>query len=1717
MNLKTNPLRILIVLYCISLSSILNSQITIGDCTNGGAAVSGGYSDANDANSNWSSGLETFSPSASNEQVTTHHAVNSGTTGAIGFVVSTGSQNLTNQACIDDNNRSAVLYAVGDCNGTPITPSTDTPGSNYSNYEFTGLNPNTDYILVVTIDPVSDCDVQDLAVTYYSITPSGCNADIGDYDITDATQVGAYEYDLDDGCSINLDLNNLVIPSGGEVRWAVFSQIPTLPLTNAQLNDLTSVTGFLGTDGNQATSVANTGGQSVTPAGFTTLWAVPFTTDNTGTSTQIDDGDDCYDIQSNAIQINFTSTPCTPPVNTCGDCSTADCPVNQVSTFANRSYLSGCNTVNPDISNQTYITYHTVSTDINGAIGLVQGTDINPNPCNGLSRTAVLRPATNTCSEADISPSVSNANGVGSGFNPEWYGLTPSTNYVAIVTTVIPATCNYGEGCLNAYGIPNPPDPCAMQNGSVQTCNCEFTDSGGNSGNYGASENNTFTICPDPAQTGAKIQLDFTNFVSEDGYDFMYIYDGNTATGQPIISVSGSNPTELNSTIAATVSNASGCLTVVFTSDFAGQEAGWTADVTCYTPCTNPIADASTVEFGTQQTIRICPGDQLNFDASTSTHNASSITNYAWEFDNGTPGSSVTETVTFNDPGRYIPFLTVTNDEGCSSTNALPYEIIVSTVPNFNGTTADQTACEGDQVCLTGVINYPTLVDPPEVPPTGTVSLPDGTGVAYETTVRIKGYANGQTITSANDIQSICVNMEHSAADDITITLISPTGQTLVLHNRGGETMVLGNPILDANAYLASQGCSWPTTPTGPGTGLEYCFTPNASTTVANTADGDPNSCDQLPAGDYQSIDPFSNLIGSDINGIWTIRYEDASGNDDGYLFGWNLTFDPSLLPANATISPVISSQVWSGPSTIDSNVDDVICITPDNTGTNTYTYTVTNDFGCIADTTIDVDVTISEDASFSLSATCDGATANITGTTGGSFTFTTPPSDAAVIDANTGTITGGTSGNSYDVTYTTLGSCPDNSNQITTATNSDDASFTLTATCDGATVNITGTTGGSFTFTTPPSDAAVIDANTGTVTGGTSGNTYDITYATTGVCAASSNQTATATNSDDPTFTLTPTCDGATANLTGTTGGTFTFSSPPSDAAVIDANTGTVTGGTSGNTYDITYATTGVCAASSNQTATATNSDDASFTLTATCDGATANITGTTGGSFTFTTPPSDAAVIDANTGTVSGGTSGSTYDITYATSGACAASSNQTVTINTTETPTIGCGTTTLTSVEFTITNTLTGVTDYNVSYTINGGNTSIDNNVSFPYIVSSLTGGDLVAITVTPNGTGCYLDGSGSCTANSCNPPNITSHPANSIECEGQSTSFNVVENGGNGIYSWEVSNDGTNFTTLTDGGVYSGTTTSTLNISDNTGLNSLTYRVVVYETLGSCPTISNNATLTSLSITSADITCGIAGEDSVEFNWTIPNGATDFDLTYSIMGQSNISVSNHPTNRFGVTGLNIGDTVSITVNPNGAGCYTTSSNICFTSCTPPNASFLPSPSKMTTLNTTTTMINSSSNATSYFWDFGDGQTSIEEAPTNQYSDLDTGTYLITLTASNGSCQDIATYYVKIFEDLVYYIPNTFTPYDGNDYNQLFKPVFTSGYDTGNYSMEIFNRWGELVFSTTDINQGWDGKDMRNSKICEDGTYVWKIGFGVKSIDKKEWISGHVNLLR
>jgi gliding motility-associated-like protein len=98
----------------------------------------------------------------------------------------------------------------------------------------------------------------------------------------------------------------------------------------------------------------------------------------------------------------------------------------------------------------------------------------------------------------------------------------------------------------------------------------------------------------------------------------------------------------------------------------------------------------------------------------------------------------------------------------------------------------------------------------------------------------------------------------------------------------------------------------------------------------------------------------------------------------------------------------------------------------------------------------------------------------------------------------------------------------------------------------------------------------------------------------------------------------------------------------------------------------------------------------------------------------------------------------------------------------------------------------------------------------------------------------------------------------------------------------------------------------------------------------------------------------------------------------------------------------------------------------------------------------------------------------------------------------------------------EELAYYIPNSFTP-DNDEINNVFLPVFKSGFDPNNYSLLIFNRWGQIVFESHDVNTGWDGNNISGGEMVQDGTYTWKIEFKAKLSPQRKIITGHVNVLR
>ncbi|MDX1652294.1 MAG: proprotein convertase P-domain-containing protein, partial [Brumimicrobium sp.] len=483
-----------------------------------------------------------------------------------------------------------------------------------------------------------------------------------------------------------------------------------------------------------------------------------------------------------------------------------------------------------------------------------------------------------------------------------------------------------------------------MTNGSISSCSGTFYDSGGNGGNYGNNQLFTFTICP--STPGAFATVNFTFFDIENNWDFLTIYDGNN-TGAP--SLGTYTGTTGPGFVAATASNASGCLTFVFDSDGSVTDAGWAATIGCTQPCQDVIANAtfSPAPDG-DGVIRLCQGETLNMSGSgsypqnnTGYTQSDATSTFEWSV-NGTVLNGQNTSYSFPSAGAYIIQLEITDVQGCTNTNDIDQYVYVSTTPIFAGTAgAPDPICLGEQADFTGVVNPVTFeqqCNQPSFPP---IALPDGSGVSYQTSVNLDCYAPGQQLTNINDLQYICVNMEHSYMGDLEIAIECPSGQTVILvdYPNGGGGTYLGVPV-DNDAQPNNQG-----------TGYQYCWDPGATNGTWGA-----NSGGTLPAGSYESDNPLSGLVGCDMNGDWTLIITDNLASDNGFIFDWSINFDPGILPPAITFTPSIVSDGWQADPTIVGGTNP-ITVEPTASGAACYTYVVTDDFGCTYDTTVCITV----------------------------------------------------------------------------------------------------------------------------------------------------------------------------------------------------------------------------------------------------------------------------------------------------------------------------------------------------------------------------------------------------------------------------------------------------------------------------------------------------------------------------------------------------------------------------------------------------------------------------------------------------------------------------------------------------------------------------------------------------------------------------------------
>lgn len=124
-----------------------------------------------------------------------------------------------------------------------------------------------------------------------------------------------------------------------------------------------------------------------------------------------------------------------------------------------------------------------------------------------------------------------------------------------------------------------------------------------------------------------------------------------------------------------------------------------------------------------------------------------------------------------------------------------------------------------------------------------------------------------------------------------------------------------------------------------------------------------------------------------------------------------------------------------------------------------------------------------------------------------------------------------------------------------------------------------------------------------------------------------------------------------------------------------------------------------------------------------------------------------------------------------------------------------------------------------------------------------------------------------------------------------------------------------------------------------------------------------------------------------------------------------------------------------------------------------------------------------------AITHFWSFGDGTTSTFTDPVHTYPD--TGTYTVCLTVnSNAKCKDTYCDEVKILPVPVVFAPSAFTP-NGDGTNDVFRIVTRY---VEEFNLQIFDRWGEIIFETSSPHVGWDGT-YKGKKVQSD-MYVWRL---------------------
>ena len=799
----------------------------------------------------------------------------------------------------------------------------------------------------------------------------------------------------------------------------------------------------------------------------------------------------------------------------------------------------------------------------------------------------------------------------------------------------------------------------------------------------------------------------------------------------------------------------------------------------------------------------------------------------------------------------------------------------------------------------------------------------------------------------------------------------------------------------------------------------------------------------------------------------------------------WITNATPTINACNGTCviaNPFQTSATLTQPSCSLNNGS--ITITPSPAGAYTYiwspnvsstnsatnlaggTYSISVALGgCQKDTVITLNTSITPTLSVNSATYCVGNSATLIAS--GASTYNWNP--ATGLNTTTGATV--TASPTVTTTYTITG---------VTGTCSTTATTTLTVnalpviTVNSGTIcagqqTLTLTAGGASSYTWSPATGLSTTSGNTVIANPTITTTYTITGTDVNTCTNAINSVVTVNQTPTITVNTATVCGGGNATLTASGALTYTWS----PATGLSATSGaTVTANPTVTTnYTITATDANGC----------TNIDTTSVFVVTTptinvnnaviCLGNSTSLTAS--GANTFSWNPSTGLSATTGATVTANPTVTTSYTIT-GTAGTCTAYTTATLTVNTLPVIVVNSGT--ICAGQQTATLTASGASSYTWSPSTGLSTTSGTTVIANPTITTTYT---ITGIDVN------------TCTNAINSIVTINQVPAISIAstkdsiCSGQNVSLSA--------------SGATNYTWMPGGIISSSLNVNPVNtstysvIGSNISCTSLveTYTIVV----NPLPTVTG-------SVVPYNSLCGAnnggvpkivvsGGTPTYTYQWY--NGST------SITNATNDSLNNVGAGTYSVLITDskgcvaTGGTTTFTVT--GSGLVTASITPIYTQdYTPVNVSFT----------------NGSIGATTYTWSFGNGTTSTQQNP-SVVNYTNAGTYSVTLIANNGNCSDTA--YALVVADIATSIvaPNIFSP-NGDGINDAF---FINCTGIKSLTCTIYNRWGQLIYFITSVNQTWNG-EMNNGNKAVEGTYFYLLE-ATGTNQKTYYLQGDITLVR